>query len=232
MSKYFVPVSDIQGGDSVFWCAQLAPLIMWGILVYRYYYIPQHHQNNPITNFLLFIPVLGLLYNVYLGYNHKGPSPPRSWNFCLDTKVKSKDKDKGVVGYFDYSCLYNHETDMDSNNAEYTKRLYYLNYILFFVVLVIQSADSKKSISTENFPMLINVLGMDCLLVIIGSIVPLFSSSPLWSYIILCFLSGVIWMSSTLLLIIMVNMYKYLITGSTAGSTWKKNRWWARKSNK
>ena len=70
----------------------------------------------------------------------------------------------------------------------------------------------------------INVLGIDCILVIIGSIVPLFSSQAIWSYILLCFLSGIIWMSSTLLAIIMVNMYKYLITGSPEGSVWKKKR--------
>ncbi len=224
MSKYFLPVSNIQGGDSIFWAAQFAPLLLWGVLVYRYYYIPEHHQNNPITNSMLFIPVLGVLYNIYLAYNHKGPSPPRSWNFCLKTKVKAEDKKKGVVGYFDYSCLNDHDTIMDERNIQYTETLYYLNYLIFFVVLVIQSVDTKKGISRENFPLLINVLGIDCILVIIGSIVPLFSSQAVWSYILLCFLSGIIWMSSTLLVIIMVNMYKYLITGSPEGTTWKKKR--------
>ena len=224
MSKYFLPVSNIQGGDSIFWSAQLAPLFIWGVLVYRYYYIPEHHHENPITNLMLFVPVLGVLYNIYLAYNHKGPSPPRSWNFCLKTKVKPEDKKKGVVGYFDYTCLNDHGTIMSGRNAEYTKSLYYLNYLIFFVVLVIQSVDTKKGISRENFALLINVLGIDCILVIIGSIVPLFSSQAIWSYILLCFLSGIIWMSSTLLVIIMVNMYKYLITGSPEGTTWKKKR--------
>ena len=224
MSKYFLPVSNIQGGDSIFWSAQLAPLLIWGVLVYRYYYIPEHHHENPITNVMLFVPVLGVLYNIYLAYNHKGPSPPRSWNFCLKTKVKPEDKKKGVVGYFDYTCLNDHGTIMSGRNAEYTKILYYLNYLIFFVVLVIQSVDTKKGISRENFPLLINVLGIDCILVIIGSIVPLFSSQAVWSYILLCFLSGIIWMSSTLLVIIMVNMYKYLITGSPEGAVWKKKR--------
>jgi len=224
MSKYFLPVSNIQGGDSIFWAAQFAPLLLWGVLVYRYYYIPEHHHENPITNSMLFIPVLGVLYNIYLAYNHTGPSPPRSWNFCLKTKVKAEDKKKGVVGYFDYTCLNDHGTIMSGRNAEYTKILYYLNYLIFFVVLVIQSVDTKKGISRENFPLLINVLGIDCILVIIGSIVPLFSSQAIWSYILLCFLSGIIWMSSTLLVIIMVNMYKYLITGSPEGAVWKKKR--------
>ena len=224
MSKYFLPVSNIQGGDSIFWSAQLAPLFIWGVLVYRYYYIPEHHHENPITNLMLFVPVLGVLYNIYLAYNHKGPSPPRSWNFCLKTKVKPEDKKKGVVGYFDYTCHNDHSTIMSGRNAEYTKSLYYLNYLIFFVVLGIQSVDTKKGISRENFPLLINVLGIDCILVIIGSIVPLFSSQAIWSYILLCFLSGIIWMSSTLLAIIMVNMYKYLITGSPEGSVWKKKR--------
>ena len=224
MSKYFLPVSNIQGGDSIFWSAQLAPLFIWGVLVYRYYYIPEHHHENPITNLMLFVPVLGVLYNIYLAYNHKGPSPPRSWNFCLKTKVKPEDKKKGVVGYFDYTCHNDHSTIMSGRNAENTKSLYYLNYIIFFVVLVIQSVDTKKGISRENFPLLINVLGIDCILVIIVSIVPLFSSQAIWSYILLCFLSGIIWMSSTLLAIIMVNMYKYLITGSPEGSVWKKKR--------
>ena len=224
MSKYFLPVSNIQGGDSIFWSAQLAPLLIWGVLVYRYYYIPERHHENPITNLMLFVPVLGVLYNIYLAYDHKGPSPPRSWNFCLKTKVKPEDKKKGVVGYFDYTCLNDHGTIMSGRNAEYTKILYYLNYLIFFVVLVIQSVDTKKGISRENFPLLINVLGIDCILVIIGSIVPLFSSQAIWSYILLCFLSGIIWMSSTLLVIIMVNMYKYLITGSPEGAVWKKKR--------
>ena len=221
MNEYFVPMSNIQGGDNIFWIAQLSSLLIWSVLIYRYYYLPQHHQNNPITNILLFIPVLGLLYNVYLGYNHKGPSPPRSWNFCLDTKVTPKDKDKGVVGYFDYTCLSNHLDSMVSDNGAFTKRLYYLNYLLFFVILVIESAYSSKMFSKTK-SMLINLLGMDCILVIIGSIVPLFSGSPIWSYIILSFLSGILWMSSALLLIIMVDMYKYLVTGSHGGRVWKK----------
>ena len=227
MNKYFIPVSSIQGGDSIFWIAELISIVLWLLLVYRFYYIPEHHQNNPITNTLIFIPVLGLLYNIYIGYSDKGLTPPRSWDFCLKTKVKPKDKKKGVVGYFDYSCLSDHVDSMDKRNAEYTKRLYYLNYLIFFVVLVIQSADSRMNLSKENMPLLINVLGMDCILVIIGSIVPLFFSQPLWSDIVLRFLSGIIWMSSTLLLIIMVNMYKYIITGSTVGRSWKKKGWWA-----
>ncbi len=92
MSKYFLPVSNIQGGDSIFWSAQLAPLLIWGVLVYRYYYIPEHHHENPITNVMLFVPVLGVLYNIYLAYNHKGPSPPRSWNFCARNSARPRVK--------------------------------------------------------------------------------------------------------------------------------------------
>ena len=232
MNEYFVPVGSIQGGDSIFWAAQLMSLIVWGALVYRFYYLPSYYIDNPINNILLFVPIIGSFYNVYLAYSHAGPSPPRSWNFCLNTEVKPKDKKMGIVGYFDYTCYSKHIESITSDNSEFTLRLYYLNYLLFFVILVIQSADYKKSISSDNFPMLINVLGMDCLLVILGSVVPLFAGAPIWSYIALCFLSGITWMSSTLLLIIMANMYKFLITGSPFGYSWKKNCCGARKSNK
>ena len=210
MSEYFVPVTDIQGGDVVFWVAQSFSLFIWVFLIYRYYYLPSSYVHNTLVNVLFFIPVIGMLYNVLLGFNHYGPSPPRSWNFCLETNVEEKNKKKGVVGYLDYTCLYDHVNSITGDNKEFTSRLYYLNYLLFFVILVIQSAYSAKMFSKTRSS-LINLLCMDCILVIIGSIIPLFAGSPILSYIVLCFLSGVIWMSSTLLLIIMVNMYRFLV---------------------
>ena len=223
MSEYFVPVSDIEGGDGIFWLARLSSLLVWAVLIYRYYYLPQHHRDNPITNLILAIPILGIIYNIYLDYQNDGPSPPRTWNFCLDTNIKSKDKKAGIVGYFDYTCLNKHVKDIVNNNAEFTKRLYYLNYLLFFVILVIESAYSSKMFSKTRST-LINLLGMDCILVIIGSVIPLFAGAPIWSYIALCFLSGITWMSSALLLIIMIDMYKYLVTGAHGGRSWKRRR--------
>jgi len=223
MNEYFVPVGSIQGGDSIFWAAQLMSLIVWGALVYRFYYLPSHHINNPITNMLLLVPIVGSFYNVYLAYSHAGPSPPRSWNFCLNTEVKPKDKKTGVVGYFDYTCYSKHIESITSDNSEFTLRLYYLNYLLFFVILVIESAYSSEMFSKTK-SVLINLLCMDCILVILGSIVPLFAGAPIWSYIVLCFLSGITWMSSTLLLIIMIDMMRYLVTGKVIGSSWKKWR--------
>ena len=223
MNEYFVPISDIQGGNNIFWVANGASLLIWVGLVYRYYYLPEHHKNNPITNILLFFPVIGIIYNVYLDIWSKGVSPPRTWNMCLDIDIKEEDKEKGVVGYFDYTCLNNHTKSEAETNKTFSTRMYYLNYLVFFIILVIQSAYTKQIFSKTQSG-LINLLCMDCILVIIGSIVPLFSGNPIWGYIILSFLSGIIWMSSTLLLIMMVNMYKYMITGSSVGHIWARKR--------
>jgi len=223
MDEYFVPVSNIQGGNNIFWISNGASIVVWVILVYKYYYLPEHHKNNPITNILLFLPVIGIMYNVYLDIWAKGVSPPRTWKMCLDVDVKEEDKEKGVVGYFDYTCLNDHTTERMKGNTIFSTRMYYLNYLVFFIILVIQSAYTKK-IFSKTKSILINLLCMDCILVIIGSIIPLFSGSPIWGYLILSFLSGTIWMSSTLLLIMMVNMYKYMITGSSVGGLWGKRK--------
>ena len=223
MDEYFVPVSDIQGGNNIFWIANGCSLVVWGVLVYKYYYVPEHHKKNPINNALLLLPVIGIMYNLYLSVWAKGVSPPRNWNMCLDVDVKEEDKEKGIVGYYDYTCLNAHTSGEISTAALFSKRMYYLNYLVFFIILIIQSAYTKK-IFSKTHSVLINLLCMDCILVIIGSTIPLFSGNPTWGYIVICFLSGIIWMSSTLLIIMMVNMYKYMITGSSVGNVWKKRK--------
>lgn len=208
-NEYFKQYTRGQGGDYIFWIAQALPLVLWVFLIKKYYYDTGMTKRNIYVNYFTIIPFLGVAYNIYLSWKDKPPTLPATWGFCLSTDVPAHLKDHGVVGLYDFSC-YRHQVNSSySLIKSFISRLYYINYILFFIILVVQNNYFKLSgLKKKNHSVLINLICISAILGIIGSLCPLFGQSdPIWTYIALRFFSSILWMSASMLIIFLVNLY-------------------------
>ena len=211
-NEYFKEFTYGQKGDYIFWIASAAPLLLWIFLIFKYYFKRNMYRDvHPYTNVFLLMPFIGVFYNIYTSvYNSQAPTMPINWNFCLSTNVPPEAKKNGAVGFYNFSC-YNRQSNLAYRYVEtYINRMYYINYVLLFLVIIIQTnfanmvGKIKKKHST-----LLNLLCISALLGIVGSLCPLFSETPIFTYIALRFFSTILWMSSSILTIFLINLYDF-----------------------
>jgi len=202
-----------ERGDFIFWIAEGLPIFLWIFLIQKYYLAHgEYFKDSWVINALLLLPVMGIVYNIYMAVRTPGPTLPRAWDFCMYSKVAPKDKERGVVAYYDYDCYYGQNEDMRKSFQTFADRLYYINYILFFIIIIVQE-HYKNAARKVKFPRsLINLLCIAGLLGVVGALIPLFTGNAIPTYISLKFFSGILWMSSTLLAIFLVDMYKFVNT--------------------
>ena len=210
-SKFLKEITFGERGDFVFWIAEGLPILLWMFLLKKYYLDPgKYVKDSWLINALLLVPILGVGYNIFMAFKNPGPTLPRAWDFCMYSKVAPKDKEKGVVAYYDYDCYYGQNADMSKSFKTFAERLYYINYILFFVVIIVQE-HYKNTTRKIKFPRaLINLLCIAGILGVVGSLIPLFTGTAIPTYISLKFFTGIIWMSSSLLAIFLVDMYRFV----------------------
>ena len=210
-NEYFKEFTKGQKGDYIFWIASALPLVLWIFLILKYYVKKGMYKDiHPYTNFFLLMPFIGIFFNIFLSVHDAGPTLPVNWGFCLSTKIPQQEKEKGVVGLYDYTC-YQQQNELSYSYVEtYINRLYYINYILLFLVIIIQSNFRKfvGKIKRKN-SILLNLLCISALLGILGSLCPLFIESPIFTYIALRFFTSILWMSSAILIIFLLNMYSF-----------------------
>ena len=102
-----------------------------------------------IIVFLLWlIPILlalrGLYYATFtnnitgkLTYDPTTPSLPPGYGYCLKTKVKKEDAEKGVIAYWDYKCQGKNKKLITGGGMSLLNRFYYINYAIFLIVLLV-----------------------------------------------------------------------------------------------
>ena len=213
--EFFEQITWGQRGDYIFWIAEILPIFLWGFLIAKYYLAHRKDFDHVwISNFLLLIPVFGILLNLYMSAWDDGTSVPRAWDFCLTSKVKPEDRRKGVLAYYNYDCYYEQNKDMRSSFETYTERMYYINYVLFFMIIMVQEHyRSPKKGRKIRFPQgLVNLLCIAGLLGVVSSLIPMFTGNSIPTYIALKFFSGILWMSCTILVIFLVDMYFFVNT--------------------
>jgi len=165
-----------------------------------------------VSTTLLALPVIGILINLWMSTWDAGPSVPRAWDFCLTSKVKPEDQAKGVLAYYNYDCYYQQNQDMRSSFNTYTDRMYYINYVLFFMIIMVQEHYKTPTRGRKiKFPQgLVNLLCIAGILGVVSSLIPLFTGNAIPTYIALKFFSGILWMSCTILVIFLVDMYFFV----------------------
>ena len=214
-SNYFQNLPFETNGSIFFYIAETLPLIIW-VLVFKYFYYDVGlHQQNPYTNILLVIPFIGVFYNIYLSVSTPGLTLPLKWKGCVNTKVESHEKDQGILGHYDYSCLNAHQLDNEKKASDLNARFYYVSYILFFIILLFQGnyfkligkRDALIKQASAKKGALVNLICISGIFGILGSMAPLFMNGNIWTLMTLKFLSSVIWMSVTLLIIVLLDMY-------------------------
>ena len=211
-NEYFKQFKKGQKGDYIFWVSSALPLLLWIFLILKYYIKKDMYKDiHAYTNIFLIMPFIGIFFNIFLSiHNSTAPTMPVDWGFCLSTDIPQEETEKGVVGLYDYTC-YSQQIALAYSYVEtYISRLYYINYILLFLVIIIQSNFRKfvGKIKRKN-SILLNLLCISALLGILGSLCPLFIESPIFTYIALRFFTSILWMSSAILIIFLLNMYSF-----------------------
>ena len=121
-------------------------------------------------------------------------------------------REKGVLAYYNYDCYYQQNQDMRSSFNTYTDRMYYINYVLFFMIIMVQEHYKTPRRGRKiKFPQgLVNLLCIAGILGVVSSLIPLFTGNAIPTYIALKFFSGILWMSCTILVIFLVDMYFFV----------------------
>ena len=97
--EFFEQITWGQRGDYIFWIAEILPIFLWGFLIAKYYLAHRKDFEHVwISNFLLLIPVFGILLNLYMSTWDDGPSVPRAWDFLSNIQGKTRRSKEGCVG--------------------------------------------------------------------------------------------------------------------------------------
>ena len=213
-SKYF---KFLNNADFIFNFTSLWPLIVWlwfgsqllkhivpstskaGIRLSKTIAFPLYVLHLLI--FLLWlIPVYMSLRDLYYAtfVNSKGkftydpttPSLPPGFGYCLTTKVKEEDAQKGIIAYWDYKCEKDNRKLITSGAMGLLNRFYYINYAIFLIVLLVYRALVEFNVLNNKF-VLLNIR-VALLLGVIGCIIPIFDRfyyrsewfTQSWSYLL------------------------------------------------
>jgi hypothetical protein len=193
-------IRPLNNADFVFHITQLGPLILWGWFglqlskhlvksgstigkkIARTISFPLEFLH--VIVFVLWlipiaISVRTLYYSSFIGdkdqyfkFDPKTPSLPPGFGYCMDSKVKKKDADKGVVAYWDYKCEGDNEKLISSGGTGLLQRFYYVNYAIFLILILVFNALDKFNILNNKFILLNTRFAL--MLGTIGCILPVF----------------------------------------------------------
>jgi len=196
-SKYF---RYPDNAELIFQITTLWPFILWtwfgsqllkhivsanskiGIRISRTIAFPIYFLHI-IVLLLWLIPVIIALRSLYyttLINNNTGklifdpttPSLPPGFGYCLETKIKKEDSEKGAIAYWNYNCEDKNNKLIIGAGEEMLRRFYYINYAIFLIVLLVYNAMNKFNILNNKF-ILLNIR-VALLLGVLGCILPVF----------------------------------------------------------
>jgi len=107
-------------------------------------------------------------------FDPNSPSMPPGFGYCMNTKVKQKDAQRGVLAYWDYACEGSNEKFTSGSAKAMLDRFYYINYAIFLIVLLVFNSLSKVNILKNRF--ILTNIRMALFLGVIGCVLPLFAS--------------------------------------------------------
>lgn len=177
----------------------LIPLSIWLFLIYKYYFpflmskssfFPSDLLRHPgkITYILVILFPFIITFQSLIKYKKELQSNKYFisdlWPICTTTTHKhTKEYSSGILGYFNTNCA-NSQTDFNKNYSyNLEKRSYYLNYILFLLILVYGKIILSPSYSYSKTNIVF--ISISLILAIIGELSPLFTNDFLMSYITL-----------------------------------------------
>lgn len=190
------------------------PLIIW-IFIIKYFiwtkevisFIPMH-TLIPI----LVIPFIVVIYNYYTLLIKNGTdSLPSTFGNCNDDNISEAERYKGVRNYYNLDCI--------SNNLQITydyakllnTRSYYINYIIFFMIMIISNPwirFFKDTLIKRHY--IVQWLSLSMILNILGYIPTLLTNYPIESISFYKIFSGLLNINLSLLILIMIALYKSL----------------------
>ena len=195
-------MKELKYGNLLLYFPTLINLLVWGYIVYYFYY-PHLYKNNPglKTGFLILLPLL--LVPFYIYFNFKSMIGEKAlyfpgWSPCLET-----DKAQGdIIGTWDMKCGTSQIIYTTEIATRLQNRFYYIAYAIFLIVLI-HLKITKNKIKGDHIiyvmiPLIFSTLGV---------LPNMFSMSYAWSFIIINMYVGLLAITVVSSLILLFSLY-------------------------
>ena len=142
------------------------PLYYLHILIFLLWLIP------------VYMSLRGLYYSIFVNskgkliYDFTTPTLGPGFAYCMTTKVKKEDAEKGVVSYWNYKCESANNKLISGESTALLNRFYYINYAIFLIVLLVYNKMDKYNLLNNKF-ILLNI-DFALFIGVIGCIIPVF----------------------------------------------------------
>ena len=118
-------------------------------MVYTFLYKKTYNSLYSIDSIILFVPLLPIMYNLYILYESNSVNLDTYYKACITTKVTEDQEKKGIVGLFNNKCLNEHFYLSQEIIKDLTNRFYALGYTLFLFMLVVQNTFAKRDANLQ-----------------------------------------------------------------------------------
>lgn len=179
-NKYFMP---IKYGNIYFnLISKLAPLLLWIFFCYKYY-LPYYNSCNdcsPVFLSILLFPIVIVIIELLLNKNVLFTLKPQivgGWPNCIqlfDTK-------KNILATYDYECSEVQNDNLKQLSGELQYKFYYLNTILFLLILIFNNLTKLYKKNFENNHIIF--ISMTLFIGVLGILPPSFNDNYNWSLI-------------------------------------------------
>ena len=159
MSEY---LRVINNGDIIYYSTSFISLIIWLYLVYTFYNYRNFNLkyskwlNISVIIFILY-PVISCIKIIYDSQtktkdgNLSYVSLPPGWEVCFDSDITELEKEKGILGTYNFKCANNQTIQIGLLLTAITERIYYINSALLVLVLFIYNSTHYKLFKHKTF---------------------------------------------------------------------------------
>uniref|UniRef100_A0A6C0KG74 Uncharacterized protein n=1 Tax=viral metagenome TaxID=1070528 RepID=A0A6C0KG74_9ZZZZ len=190
------------------------PLIIWLFIIKYFIWTKDVISFIPMNILLsiLVIPFIVIIYNYYtLTIKNGTDSLPSTFGNCNDNNIPEAEKYKGVRYYYNLDCVSNN-LQVTYNYAKLLNmRSYYINYIIFFMIMIISNPWIRFFKDTLlKRPYIVQWLSLSMILNILCYIPTLLTNYTVESIGFYKIFSGLLNINLSLLILIMVVLYRSL----------------------
>lgn len=191
-------IRELPFGQYIMPVTHFLTLLVWIYISYTFVINKNMQNKYSYINLILLIPVFIICYNSYNLLVDDGF--PSQWPFCLKKDLNINQTQEHVIGIYDLHCDRQKNIYTDSIKNKIINSFYYINYILFMIVLLVHNNIQKKVESTE----ILQIISLAVLLGVLGTTLYNFSDYPSATILFYNIQSALLTMNITLLIIVLV----------------------------
>jgi hypothetical protein len=139
----------------------LIPIVIWSMVIWKFLYGTYFTSIFSLPGLVSLVPIFIIFYNIYILYSTK-----TGLNFlvnaCFDRNISEKQDEQGIIATGNISCANQMNLYIATHNHALTKYYYYISYLLFLMLLIIQYAkhDTQKTVKIMCLCWIISIIGM------------------------------------------------------------------------